>query len=546
MRMSRELFSLMCKYDMGRFFSYVFVMLLLMFSQPSQADNISDLLERLDKSLSHKTEYEQIKKERIEKLQRLLRETSDLEILYKSERELFEEYKSYRYDSASVCAQRCLDLAIQMGNKEYEAEAQCNIAFGLVAAGIPMEANRILCDIDASTLPQHIRQNYYFTCYKLWSEEANRIQGVNLSREYSDQSNTYLDSLCMCLDASDPELLNFGGSRYMRLHQYKEAIASFEKYLSVKSLDAHKKAMAYAEMAWAYRWLNNEDKAIENFILSAIFDNESATREITALYLLAQHLTKRGDTDRAFRYVHLALDDINFYDANQRKLELGSILPQIEQERYNIISSQRNTMMVAVVLAFLLVLAVFASYMLLRKKNRLLSLSEEQERKNLEVIEAANQQLIEANKIKTEYIGQTFCANAEFITKLDKLYKAIERQITTKQYDKIKETVSNKKLEQERENMYAAFDSTFLGLFPNFITQYNKLFDEKDRRYPELENSLTSEMRIFALIRLGITDSERIGNFLDYSVHTVNTYKTRIKNRSIVDNDKFEGMIRMI
>ena len=107
-------------------------------------------------------------------------------------------------------------------------------------------------------------------------------------------------------------------------------------------------------------------------------------------------------------------------------------------------------------------------------------------------------------------------------------------------------TVKQSTLNEERENMYAAFDDTFLNLFPNFVERYNELFDEKDRKVPTRERSLTSEMRIFALIRLGISDSERIARFLDYSVHTVNTYKTRIKNRSIVENDQFDRLIMEI
>ena len=101
-------------------------------------------------------------------------------------------------------------------------------------------------------------------------------------------------------------------------------------------------------------------------------------------------------------------------------------------------------------------------------------------------------------------------------------------------------------LNAERANMYEAFDQTFLKLFPTFVERFNELFDEKDRKQPANDQSLTSEMRIFALIRLGITDSDRIAKFLDYSVHTVNTYKTRVKNRSTVDNEEFEKRIMAI
>ena len=123
---------------------------------------------------------------------------------------------------------------------------------------------------------------------------------------------------------------------------------------------------------------------------------------------------------------------------------------------------------------------------------------------------------------------------------------AIDRKITTRQYDDLRYTLKQSTLNAERENMYQAFDQTFIKLFPHFVERYNELFDDKDRKLPPDEHSLTSEMRIFALIRLGITDSERIAKFLDYSVHTVNTYKTRIKNRSTVDNDQFETLIMEI
>ncbi|MBQ6651823.1 MAG: response regulator transcription factor, partial [Prevotella sp.] len=136
--------------------------------------------------------------------------------------------------------------------------------------------------------------------------------------------------------------------------------------------------------------------------------------------------------------------------------------------------------------------------------------------------------------------------NAEFITKLEKLFATVNRKIATRQYEDLRNTTSQTTLNNERKNMYQSFDETFLKLFPDFVEKYNMLFEEKDRKKPSKENTLTSEMRIFALIRLGINDSERIARFLDYSVHTVNTYKTRIKNRSLVENEQFEQKIMEI
>ena len=106
--------------------------------------------------------------------------------------------------------------------------------------------------------------------------------------------------------------------------------------------------------------------------------------------------------------------------------------------------------------------------------------------------------------------------------------------------------LSEKALAEERKDMYADFDETFLRLFPDFIEKYNALFDAKDQKYPSDAKVLSNEMRIFALIRLGVTDSERIAHFLNYSVNTINTYKTRVKNKSIVNNEEFERRIMEI
>jgi len=95
--------------------------------------------------------------------------------------------------------------------------------------------------------------------------------------------------------------------------------------------------------------------------------------------------------------------------------------------------------------------------------------------------------------------------------------------------------------------MYTTFDQTFLKLFPDFTNEYKLLFPPEEVTHMGIENgSLTIEMRIFALIRLGIIESEKISKFLNYSIHTVNTYKTKVKNKSIIQNELFEQKIMEI
>ena len=228
------------------------------------------------------------------------------------------------------------------------------------------------------------------------------------------------------------------------------------------------------------------------------------------------------------------------------EIEIGDILPIIERDRYEAVSSQRNWLIAASCLFVLLSAVILCSYFYIRKKNRTLTDARETIATQLHQLQAANRQLKEDDKIKNAYIGRSFYTNSEFIAKLEKLYLMIDRKIVARQYDDLRSMMKLSTLNAERENMYEAFDQTFLKIFPDFVQKYNLLFEEKDRKLPPNEHSLTSEMRIFALIRLGITDSERIAKFLNYSVHTVNTYKTRIKNRSIVENEQFENHIMEI
>ena len=534
------------------YFASSFVLFLSFILQPAFAQakvDIRSVLDRLDESLSHKQEYEQKKIEVLRNLRNLAATTIDDEIRYLTEAKIYHEYSNYRYDSAAYYAQRCLATAEKMRSPQNIAEAKCFIAFTQVAAGISLEAVNTLRTVNTKDLSHNALCDYYSTYFKLWLNETNRVTNTEFQAIYYKRANQYLDSLCSIVKPSAPEYWDFIGSRFARDKRHAEAIETFKKCLDNTELSDHYKAMVHAEIAWEYNSLGDEDSAIYHFAESAIHDNESSTREITARYLLAQRIDKRCEHDRAIRYIHLSLDDINFYNASQRKLEIGNILPEMEKKRYNIIAKQKNIFLIGATLALLIAFVVTLTLTKFRRKNRQLAEAEARLTTALAEQEQLNRQLTEANKIKTEYIGQSFYANAEFITKFEKLFKSVERHIATHQINKIHDLVSPDKLEVERNNMYASFDATFLGLFPNFIQQYNSLFDEKDIRPTRTNDDgkpepiLTSEMRIFALIRMGITDSERIGKFLDYSVHTVNTYKTRVKNRSIVKNEEFESRI---
>ncbi len=529
------------------------LLLFLLATSTLAATDAKVWLDRLDKSLEQRESFEQKRIDRIDRLKQDMDKARQRGQEYEQLYALYDEYKAYCYDSACYYATACLEKAIAAGNESQIVKAKNAMAFSLISAGILSEAHDLLRSIDRSRLEGSLLKDYYDQNCRLWMSMADYVKEEPFYTKYITLSNAYLDSLRQMLPENSAEWWACTGSHQMRDHQYHEALASFENVLQICDSDLHQRAMTTAQMAWAYIYLDEEDKAISYFAQSAITDNETATREITALYHLSRLIYRRGDYDRASRYVHQALEDVNFYGTRLRKVEINDILPIIEQDRYQAMVSQRNWLFAATGLAVALLLGILLGYWYIHKKNRKLTEARETIHRQLDQLQEKNQQLStaihqlqEANKIKNEYIGRSFYTNAQFIAKLEKLYMALDRKITARQYDDLRTTLKQSTLNAERENMFESFDQTFLKLFPQFVAKYNELFDEKDRKEPANDHSLTSEMRIFALIRLGITDSDRIANFLDYSVHTVNTYKTRIKNRSKVDNDQFEQLIMEI
>ena len=533
-------------------FLFLFSILLNIPVEALAKDGTTNWLSKLDNSLAHREQFERQHVERIEglkkelsKIEKLPNKKSDdryYELMY----QLYNEYKSYCYDSAHHYADECLAVAKLNQQDDRIIEASNAVSFTLISAGFLTEANEVLKSIDRSKLSGRLLEDYYEHNSQLWRAQADYVREEPFYTKYITQSNAYLDSLKQMLPPNSARWWSCMGSRQMRDHQFQQALESFNKVLALCDSDLHMKAMTTAEMAWAYIYLDNEDKAIDYFAQSAIYDNETATREITALYHLSRLIYKKGDHERASVYVHQALDDVQFYNSRLRKIEIGDILPIIERDRYEAVSSQRNWLIAASCLFVLLSAVILYSYWFIRKKNRTLTDARETIATQLHQLQAANRQLKEDDKIKNAYIGRSFYTNSEFIAKLEKLYLMIDRKIVARQYDDLRSMMKLSTLNAERENMYEAFDQTFLKIFPDFVQKYNLLFEEKDRKLPPNEHSLTSEMRIFALIRLGITDSERIAKFLNYSVHTVNTYKTRIKNRSIVENEQFESRIMEI
>lgn len=528
-----------------KFFLLPLLLILICPKGFSATPSLDAMLAQLDHYLMKSSDYVDKKESRIAEWRRVLEKAVSDEKRYEASIHLFEEYKSYKYDSAYSYAHHSLQLAQRLQNSGYIAESNGAIVFCLLSSGLFKEAFDVIGKIDISHVPLANKISYYSLYSRLYYDIADYNHEAPFQDEYIRKGSLYTDSLLTLLPEKGMKWWYFTSQKQMKERQYDACIYSFKTMLERKDVDPHTEAIIASSLGWVYGEQGDKDQTLTYLIRAAIGDIRSATKETTALRVLAGLLYERGDINRVNRYVKSALEGANFYNARQRKIEIGSILPIIEQDRFDIVKKQRNVLIGGITLFSILFILLFTATLIIYKQMKKLRTARQTIVERNQQLQQINEELSEANNIKDEYIGYSFYLNSEYIGKMENLYKMINRKIAAKQFDDLRTSFKESTLNNERDNMYASFDETFLKLFPNFITAYNQLFPPGETNRSE-NNSLTPEMRIFALIRLGICESERIAKFLNYSVHTINTYKTRVKNKSIVSNELFEAKIMEI
>lgn len=507
---------------------------------------LADSIRSLDATISQKKHYSDIKEDKIALLKNQLRKASSSQDKYKLNIQLYDEYKAYQYDSAYNYANNSLKLARQLENADYQLESKCAVIFCLLSAGLYNEAFDELHKIDLAGVSTPYRKIFYALAIRLNYSIADYNHTIPFYEGYVSTGNAYTDSILKLIPQTAQEHTFYEAQRLMKNREYGKSIPMFNTLLKSDSTTTHEKAIIFSSVGWMH-WLNGDTEAgILNLIESAKCDIKASVKETTALCGLGEILYNSGDVDHANEYVNLSLEDANFYGARQRKIEINNILPIIEQERYTLLQRQRNIVIVGSIIILALVVALsFSLYVVSSQKKKIEEARHQIEERNV-ILTETNRQLYEASKIKNEYIGNSFYQSACFIDKIDKVYKTVSNKIAARQFSDASAYLKDTMIKEERDNISNTFDKTFLKIFPDFVAQYNSLFPEEERKYPGQSDTLTTEMRIFALIRLGVTDSERIAQFLRKSVNTINTYKTRVKNKSLVANDQFEPTIMKI
>ncbi len=514
--------------------------------KPGYSQRFADTqLDQLDAALLAVPHYDQEKIKKIALLRNGLLNNS-AQPLFQYYLGLYKEYYIFNYDSAYVYARRMQQLAVQEKNAGLITYAKIKMGFILLSSGMFKEVFDTLGTINPNLLAADQKAEYYTLMARCYYDLADYDHDDFYAPWDNAKGNQFLDSSLQLYDQSSFEYIYYSGLKNIRSGQMAEAQKYFRRLLLQKNLSFHELALTASTLSDIYIRKGQTETAINLLMQAAMADIQSSTKETSAIFNLASLLFKSGELQRASVYIQKAVDDAVFYGARQRKVQLSAILPLIEAEKISRVENQKkNLISYAAGATFTLVVVIILAIIIFRQVNKLKVakqiITDAKDQQQL-----INNKLTEANKIKEEYIGYFFNVNSDFFAKIERFKKLVDKKISDRKFEEIKFLVNNINLKQEKDEILKNFDKVFLKLFPDFVNEFNALFKPEDQIKLKDNELLTTDLRIFALIRMGIHDNEKIAQILEYSVNTVYTYKTKIKNKSIVPNEDFEHRIMEI
>ncbi len=506
------------------------------------------LLVRLNSTLDGKSSFDDKKLNRIEKLEKDLssNDNPDLNFKYKVYLDLYEEYKSFNYDKAFYYAQKLQQAGVLLHDPVKIAYSRIKFGFILLSSGMFKETFDSLKTVNPKLLDDNARREYYFLTARTYYDLADFDKDNYYMSIYNSRAAKYIDSGAVLCEPNSFEFIYYNGLKYLKAGNITKALTDLKGLFNNYQLTDHQFAVTASTLSDIYIRNNQADSAINLLIVAAMADVRSSTKETAAMTNLAQLLQKNGDIENAYIYIKQALDDASYYGARQRKIQVSAILPLIAGERINSVEGQRRALFFYASSLTVLALIVVVFAVIIYKQLQKLKVADKIILESNHHLQETIHKLNEADTIKEEYIGYYFNLISEYINKLDKFKRSVDNKLTTKRFDDIRILINNINLTKEREELFVNFDRAFLKLFPNFVDSYNMLFSDENHVKLLPNQLLNTDLRIFALVRLGINDTEKIAHILEYSVNTIYNYKARIKSKSLISNDEFEVAIMAI
>lgn len=505
-----------------------------------------DIYNKLDEIIENSARYDNIKKNRILQLKkRLMSNQENVDSSFQITDLLIDEYETFIHDSAYFYTKQLCNLSAVKGKLSNIAHSKSRLGYIYLASGLIKEAIDTLLSVNTSLLNRKHRITHFGYLVRAFLDIADYADNSSESPHYREKSEMYIDSLLNISQKSDYEFYMFRALKFLNSGDMSSAKDNYNMLLKIENLPPQQVAITYSMLAFVSLIEKDKKSACNYYALSAITDIENSIKENSALFNLARYLYESGDKSRAYIYAKKSLQDAEFYNARQRKYQISTLLPIIEGERLVNTENQRDIIKKYLyVISFLALMAILATLLFLRLYLKLKKARGYIVNMNCE-LSVTNDQLKDSNRIKEKYIGYFFNSSSAYYDKLKQLKTKIEKHIEFQQKDLALQTLKSIDLKKEKRELLQNFDKAFLELFPGFVGEFNRLMSSENR-YDSEVGQLNTDLRIFALIRLGINDNEKIAQILNYSVNTIYTYKTKVKKGSSLSNEEFDRALMRI
>lgn len=536
---------------------------------------IPQLLATLDSILVQTGELASQKELKIAQLKKKLSNAANFEEEFWINKMLYDESFVFNADSAMKYVDRNIQIATELKKKDWQDEWLINRSFMFAATGLLKEAGEVLEKVDSTSLSNGLKLSYYYQRSYLYSHLGQYMgdqKQVN-NKYYNEFENANKHMLAL-VRPKDP-LYWWCVASCNELSPEDSLFSTLENVVLSSHHNTRLDAMNAYGLSNMYKRIGDKEKNMIYLIYSAMADLRVCNRDIASLQELSSLLYDAGDIDRAYAYMNYCLKAALLYPNRVRIInistELDKIYANYQQRDIRWRNSLQNYLYVVTFFSIIQVLALIGLYRQTKKlrKSRteldsanhslnqhVVELSQmhkqlalaNQELQNLnELLRSANQKLQESNDVKEEYIGYVFSICSNYISKLDEYRKNINRKLKTGQFEEARQLTDNSSLTQnELKDFYANFDAIFLRVYPDFVADLNSLLRPEEQILLKDASELNTEVRIYALVRLGINDSVKIADFLHCSPQTVYNHRLRMRNKAIIPKDKFAEAVRLL
>lgn len=522
---------------------------------------LTSLYKQLDDAISHTQEYVAVKEHSIHRLVGKLSLAQDSREKYYLCKSIFEEYRSFKSDSALAYANRCLHFASEMRDQSLVDACKVAMAYQCSSTGLYVEALDLLGSIShVPTSPERLAE-YYRAYSHVYGELAFYCKVSSLKQEYYHRQDAYDNLLLKKASPLFDYVLQRKEQRAMTAKDFKAALHFNDMRMKgLKDTDRDFAIMAYYR-ASDYGKMNIKDKSLYWMLKAAICDIKNAVMDQGAMWEIANILREQGDMERSHQYIQFAWNCSQIYSTRLRSWQISPILSSVNENYQYQLNKRNNQLRLGIIIIGVLAILLLATIFYINRQRKKLSEARDQlHRSNQQLSElnanlmtanaelhSLNTELSQANRMKEEYVGRFMRLCSQYIDRQNDFRKFVHRKMKNHEYQQLLEkTKSQDDQEKELVELYENFDSAFLHLFPHFVEDFNALLRPEEQIPLDKAKGLPTQIRIFALIRLGIEDSAKIAEFLHYSVNTIYSYRARVKNGAKENRDEFENQVKRI